>query len=432
MLCSKYFLQVLKEQPRQNSMTDNRETRKWCDQVKVDNARKIMGAITKLENDIHKSEEKKFWRPMKVPFTLQEGLENVTKDELVHIRQFFDISNASKLKKAELVELLKERLPGLLKEVVRRIDEEQFQFLIETARRGEVPADQASFSQLQFWRQTGLLFTGTAEDRKVVAVPKDLIEAILALEQDPEVKRKIKRNTEWLKLTNGLLYYYGTLKHTQLISMLMQYTGTTEETFDAFDYYTVIHHMQGIYGTFYVNEDGYSHHLVLDSNWVLAEQQKRRDIPYYSFKKEQLLQAGETGFVDRNNMYNKLVQTLEKKHQLEFEKADRIVHEVIVAVKNGKSTSEIVGEFNREILFESIEAIQPVMNQLMDVMNHTRQWILKGFTPAEILEKERKQQKIIQKVSKKESKKLVRRKKIGRNDPCPCGSGKKYKKCHGR
>jgi preprotein translocase subunit SecA len=22
-------------------------------------------------------------------------------------------------------------------------------------------------------------------------------------------------------------------------------------------------------------------------------------------------------------------------------------------------------------------------------------------------------------------------KTVGRNDPCPCGSGKKYKKCHG-
>jgi len=21
---------------------------------------------------------------------------------------------------------------------------------------------------------------------------------------------------------------------------------------------------------------------------------------------------------------------------------------------------------------------------------------------------------------------------VGRNEPCPCGSGKKYKKCHGR
>jgi preprotein translocase subunit SecA len=26
---------------------------------------------------------------------------------------------------------------------------------------------------------------------------------------------------------------------------------------------------------------------------------------------------------------------------------------------------------------------------------------------------------------------VVRREKVGRNDPCPCGSGKKYKKCHG-
>ena len=26
---------------------------------------------------------------------------------------------------------------------------------------------------------------------------------------------------------------------------------------------------------------------------------------------------------------------------------------------------------------------------------------------------------------------VVRGEKVGRNDPCPCGSGKKYKKCHG-
>jgi preprotein translocase subunit SecA len=23
-------------------------------------------------------------------------------------------------------------------------------------------------------------------------------------------------------------------------------------------------------------------------------------------------------------------------------------------------------------------------------------------------------------------------KKVGRNDPCPCGSGKKFKQCHGK
>ena len=26
---------------------------------------------------------------------------------------------------------------------------------------------------------------------------------------------------------------------------------------------------------------------------------------------------------------------------------------------------------------------------------------------------------------------VIKGDKVGRNDPCPCGSGKKYKKCHG-
>ena len=32
----------------------------------------------------------------------------------------------------------------------------------------------------------------------------------------------------------------------------------------------------------------------------------------------------------------------------------------------------------------------------------------------------------------KNSKTVKSEPKIGRNDPCPCGSGKKYKKCHGK
>jgi len=27
---------------------------------------------------------------------------------------------------------------------------------------------------------------------------------------------------------------------------------------------------------------------------------------------------------------------------------------------------------------------------------------------------------------------IRREPKIGRNDPCPCGSGRKFKQCHGR
>ena len=35
-------------------------------------------------------------------------------------------------------------------------------------------------------------------------------------------------------------------------------------------------------------------------------------------------------------------------------------------------------------------------------------------------------------LEQKKSGTVVKAKKIGRNDPCPCGSGKKYKNCHGK
>jgi preprotein translocase subunit SecA len=43
-----------------------------------------------------------------------------------------------------------------------------------------------------------------------------------------------------------------------------------------------------------------------------------------------------------------------------------------------------------------------------------------------------KQQPMFLSSGKQEPQTVKRREaKVGRNDPCPCGSGKKYKKCHG-
>ncbi|NDH80352.1 MAG: hypothetical protein EBY70_09010, partial [Burkholderiaceae bacterium] len=35
-------------------------------------------------------------------------------------------------------------------------------------------------------------------------------------------------------------------------------------------------------------------------------------------------------------------------------------------------------------------------------------------------------------VSRSSSKSAADVPRVGRNDPCPCGSGKKYKHCHGK
>jgi uncharacterized protein YecA (UPF0149 family) len=57
---------------------------------------------------------------------------------------------------------------------------------------------------------------------------------------------------------------------------------------------------------------------------------------------------------------------------------------------------------------------------------------LKGHTPEELFAEEKKDLQPLPKNNKDDSvgeQKVVKGEQVGRNYPCPCGSGKKYKKC---
>ena len=51
---------------------------------------------------------------------------------------------------------------------------------------------------------------------------------------------------------------------------------------------------------------------------------------------------------------------------------------------------------------------------------------------AELLRRGQSADGIMNILARQEGRSNPKKEKIGRNDPCPCGSGLKYKKCHGR
>lgn len=63
---------------------------------------------------------------------------------------------------------------------------------------------------------------------------------------------------------------------------------------------------------------------------------------------------------------------------------------------------------------------------ISDVNNSTRPWCSNGHTPNELFEKSER------KTPHPLPPEQAKAKEVGRNDPCPCGSGKKHKKCCGR
>lgn len=78
--------------------------------------------------------------------------------------------------------------------------------------------------------------------------------------------------------------------------------------------------------------------------------------------------------------------------------------------------TEVSLAFDKELLYKNM------VDAKADWLYELPQW-------DKIFDKEKKHELYLE---QKKSGTIVKGPKIGRNDPCPCGSGKKYKKCCGR
>jgi uncharacterized protein YecA (UPF0149 family) len=65
--------------------------------------------------------------------------------------------------------------------------------------------------------------------------------------------------------------------------------------------------------------------------------------------------------------------------------------------------------------FSNVETQRGFFDMIAGIVENTRHFKYRGHKESEL-----KTQTVVKEV------------KVGRNDPCPCGSGKKYKKCCGR
>lgn len=388
-------------------------------------------ALHKMNHDSKQKEEAKRWKPIDGQITLKESLERLAKSDLDTIRKQLDIKNVSSLKKAALIEVLEEQISANMERFCKLLDKERYSLLRNVAKKGGYAvAPDFESKQFIFFQDCGILFTGTFNDEKVVVMPKELVEKLSALDEK-NLQAMIDRNTEWIKLTQGALYYYGSLTQSQLIQIVEKYM---KNPIDVLEYLSVIEQAIHYYSEIRIDKKNiFSNIRVFDPERVLSEQKQRSELSYFPFTKLQLMNAGEPGFVDRNESYRRFVQFLLSRYEMSMEEADMIVEECVYAKRIGEQPKNILEYLQGRVEIASIESLRDIMDCIVDLMNNTRDWFLKGYTPEELNPRSQSQSKPL---PSKESKIIdfhaKKKQKIGRNDPCPCGSNKKYKKCCGK
>ncbi|MCU6709611.1 SEC-C metal-binding domain-containing protein [Paenibacillus sp. J5C_2022] len=379
---------------------------------------------SKLKEMRGDSEDSKRWRAIEATLALQEGLSRLTKDELTVIRTYYKIENTSRLNKPALVDIIAQTIVERLSEVLHTLTQEQYQLLQALVRNGghaELELDWEGELDLLLLR--GLLFTGKRNGTKSVVAPQEVLEAFNKLDE-AAYEAVIHRNSEWIRLARGMLHYYGTLEVSTLYELLSRLEGQhlALEQFTA-----VLADEIASFDGIKLNEAGLSNERVFDSRRVLNEHKLRESVPFHSFTREELLEAGEPGFVDRNASYRAFVSQLVRQYGLSAEEADELAEECVYATRIGEPMPNIAHYLGYQFDMESGDPV-PLIEKLVALMNGTRQWFLKGYASDQLTDSGSRYNGPLL-VNGGGKQQLASAKKVGRNEPCPCGSGKKYKKC---
>lgn len=106
--------------------------------------------------------------------------------------------------------------------------------------------------------------------------------------------------------------------------------------------------------------------------------------------------------------------------------AENIIEGIMEIETEGSSMPRDIIEYLSEcgVFPDDERAMQELLNHAMNMVNDLPIWENNGCSPREVMERDTGQKMFFNEDGSPM--------KVGRNDPCPCGSGKKYKKCCGQ
>lgn len=368
--------------------------------------------------------------------SLKSLLQSLTKAELDQIRHTLAVKNCSSLNKAALIDELTKAILTQLTDTISYFDQSQYKIVKNLVNHhGLLPLAPSLIPTIDFFQRRGLLFVGQKEGQKVICLPEEIREK-LHERADWHWEKAAKHNTTWIELAHGLLFYYGIYSFGELHDQLEIMTG---KAIDDLFLLNLLDNAMEYYGQIEYFANGYRHALVQKPEQIAQEQEKDEELDYYQFTKAQLIAAGRPDYLEWTPALREFEAVVKEHYDISDEMLKDFLLECINEVQEGCSLDNLLQQF--QILFEapSFEFLQQIRQAARALLNTTRLWRLKGHSYQEVSGQTSYLRDPLQpepSIMAKNPRGAVfdfnSRKRIGRNDPCPCGSGKKYKKCCGR
>ena len=211
---------------------------------------------------------------------------------------------------------------------------------------------------------------------------------------------------------------YGIIRLDEFVEI---FNAHNEEKTTTDEVYTILLPNVLKYGKYGFYKDYIVHYSTL-SDFDMVERLKKEqgNKPRYIPPKKQFL-LFESEEYDENNHWQKLQKLLFDSFGYSKATVEAFLEmrSCVPYVFTLKGVNEILD--NHDLIFDGEKQLQDFLNLFVLAAHNTRAWENKGYTLNEL-------EKLLESQRAK-GPKIHRPKKVQPNQPCPCGSGKKYKKC---
>lgn len=370
----------------------------------------------KIQEEIIKADIKeveRLWKNNVQDSSLESLLEKMTKEELVRVAKRYSVKGLTSLKKAEVVERIKTVILENYEQALSVIDEDTLKFIEDLINEnGQKVYGCNDIIYSNYLRNRGLVFTGTINDELFVILPKELME-VLEEKINKEFHQRARLNKEIIRSIAGMIYYYGVMDINSIKDALEK-VFLCEFNIDFIKALTLSGEELGYD---YVVDEELLYHIDVENVEKLMKDQQLCNSDYYKFDKKSLIKAGEPDYIEENKQAEKLKKVFKELFVIDNNILREEMDSFVIAIKNEMPKEEAIESFLEAYEIESEEEKEIFKYELEVFAKSIKKWTLKGNSENEI---------------KKNEQRVVNDIKIGRNEPCTCGSGKKYKKCCGK
>ncbi|MBU3133537.1 SEC-C domain-containing protein [Clostridium gasigenes] len=348
----------------------------------------------------------------KVTNDLETILKSNTNDYIKDILDNLQITYKSSDKKEILINKFKESYKDSIKEVFKYIDNTCYEDLkLGLKNKGIINSEKAkNIESIIFLERMGIIYHSSDENNNFcISVPKEVLELI------EEINNKdIAKNDEIVKLFKGMIYYYGVISLEQFINRLPKEVSIDRELEDIDKILKIASQISMDYD--YINGLGINEYI--DDAIELIEMIDKETINNDDFKvltKTELLRSFKTEYIGDHSIYKPLIKVITDNYNTTTEMIDKLRATIYLCCQLEADENKLI-----EFLFDTLEETELIKNEIIQsackVYNKIPLWKYRGYTKAEKQNANRVNWEEV---------------KIGRNDICNCGSGKKYKKCCG-